>query len=233
MLKNIFGLVNNTLSTKPKPNPNTNPKPTPATPLKPDQEQEQKKTIYNKEPEISPEIVSKMNIFYKLLEAVCIMLDDNKISFYLDCGTLLGCIREGRLLLHDTDVDVTIHLSKWEKLIDIDYSKYGLVLKRKYKGFPDYSGGNLISVYLENESPNYYCDIYANPAFPMLIAAQMGDNLYPVPKDPGLYLKQLYGNWMVPSSANADTDYHRNNGLIFSEYRKNWDLKYNIYKCKF
>ena len=235
MLKNIFGLVNNTLSTKPKPNPNTNPnpKPTPATPLKPDQEQEQKKIIDNKEPEISPEIVSKMNIFYKLLEAVCIMLDDNKISFYLDCGTLLGCIREGRLLLHDTDVDVTIHLSKWEKLIDIDYSKYGLVLKRKYKGFPDYSGGNLISVYLENESPNYYCDIYANPAFPMLIAAQMGDNLYPVPKDPGLYLKQLYGNWMVPSSANADTDYHRNNGLIFSEYRKNWDLKYNIYKCKF
>ena len=235
MLKNIFGLVNNTLSTKPKPNPNTNPnpKPTPANPLKPDQEQEQKKIIDNKEPEISPEIVSKMNIFYKLLEAVCIMLDDNKISFYLDCGTLLGCIREGRLLLHDTDVDVTIHLSKWEKLIDIDYSKYGLVLKRKYKGFPDYSGGNLISVYLENESPNYYCDIYANPAFPMLIAAQMGDNLYPVPKDPGLYLKQLYGNWMVPSSANADTDYHRNNGLIFSEYRKNWDLKYNIYKCKF
>jgi hypothetical protein len=233
MLKNIFGLVNNTLSTKPKPNPNTNTKPTPATPLKPDQEQEQKKTIDNKEPEISPEIVSKMNIFYKLLEAVCIMLDDNKISFYLDCGTLLGCIREGRLLLHDTDVDVTIHLSKWEKLIDIDYSKYGLVLKRKYKGFPDYSGGNLISVYLENESPNYYCDIYANPAFPMLIAAQMGDNLYPVPKDPGLYLKQLYGNWTVPSSANADTDYHRNNGLIFSEYRKNWDLKYNIYKCKF
>jgi hypothetical protein len=232
MLKNIFGLVNNTLSTKPKPNPNTNTKPTPATPLKPDQEQEQKKTIDNKEPEISPEIVSKMNIFYKLLEAVCIMLDDNKISFYLDCGTLLGCIREGRLLLHDTDVDVTIHLSKWEKLIDIDYSKYGLVLKRKYKGFPDYSGGNLISVYLENESPNYYCDIYANPAFPMLIAAQMGDNLYPVPKDPGLYLKQLYGNWTVPSSANADTDYHRNNGLIFSEYRKNWDLKYNIYKCK-
>ena len=233
MLKNIFGLVNNTLSTKPNPNPNTNPKPTPATPLKQDQEQEQKKIIDNKEPEISPEIVSKMNIFYKLLEAVCIMLDDNKISFYLDCGTLLGCIREGRLLLHDTDVDVTIHLSKWEKLIDIDYSKYGLVLKRKYKGFPDYSGGNLISVYLENESPNYYCDIYANPAFPMLIAAQMGDNLYPVPKDPGLYLKQLYGNWMVPSSANADTDYHRNNGLIFSEYRKNWDLKYNIYKCKF
>jgi phosphorylcholine metabolism protein LicD len=164
---------------------------------------------------------------------VCIMLDDNKIPFYLDCGTLLGCIREGRLLLHDTDVDVTIHLSKWENLIDIDYTKYGLVLKRKYKQYPYYPTGNLISVYLENESAEYYCDIYANPAFPILIAAQMGDNLYPVPKDPGLYLKQLYGNWMVPSNTTAGTEYHRNNGLIFSEYRNNWDLKYNIYKCKF
>ena len=229
MLKNIFGLVNNTL----KPNPSQKPSQKPPQKQPQKQPEEPKNTTDIKEPEISPEIIVKMNIFYKLLDAVCEMLDDNKIPFYLDCGTLLGCIREGRLLLHDTDVDVTIHLSKWEKLIDIDYAKYGLVLKRKYKGFPDYSGGNLISVYLENESAEYYCDIYANPAFPILMAAQMGDNLYPVPKDPGLYLKQLYGNWMVPSSANADTEYHRNNGLIFSEYRKNWDLKYNIYKCKF
>ena len=124
MLKNIFGLVNNTLTPKPS--------------------QEPKKTIDNKNPEISPETIAKMNIFYKLLDTVCTMLDDKQIPFYLDCGTLLGCIREGRLLLHDTDIDVTIHLSRWDKLLDIDYSKHGLVLKRKYKGFPDYSGGNLI-----------------------------------------------------------------------------------------
>ena len=168
MLKNIFGLVNNTL--KPKPSQK--------------QSQEQKNPSSNKEHQISPKIVVKMNIFYKLLDTVCIMLDDNKIPFYLDCGTLLGCIREGRLLLHDTDIDVTIHLSRWDKLLDIDYSKYGLVLKRKYKGFPDYSGGNLISLHLENESPDYYCDIYANPAFPILTVGSMGNNLYPVPLDP-------------------------------------------------
>ena len=194
---------------------------------KPEKKEEIKKL------EMNDELIKKMNIFYKMLDATCNALNENKIGFYLDCGTLLGCIREGRILLHDTDIDVTIHLSKWDKLLTIDYSKYGLVVKRKYKGYPNYSGGNLISVYLENETSDYYCDIYANPAFPLLTRAKMNNKEYPVPKDPGLYLKQLYGNWMVPSGGHADTDYHRNNGLIFSEYKKNWDLNYDIYKCNF
>lgn len=187
----------------------------------------------NKDVPITPEIVEKMNIFYKLLYAVCVMLDEEKIPYYLDCGTLLGCIREGRLLLHDTKVDITIHLSRWEKLVEIDFSKYGIVLKTKNNEFPDKYTGNALSVYLENENLEYYCDIYANPAFPKLGAALMDDILYPVPKEPELYLKQLYSDWKVPSSGHTDAKYHRNNGLILSEYRKNWDLRYNIYKCNF
>jgi len=176
----------------------------------------------------------KVQNFYKLLDATSLALKESDIPFYLDCGTLLGCIREGRILSHDTDVDVTIHLSAWDKLLTaVDFPKYGLTVKRKYKGFPDYSGGNLISVYLTEDSAENYCDIYANPAFPLLETATMNGKEYPIPKDPGLYLTQLYGNWRVPSSAHADTEYHRNNGLILSEYKKNWDLKYNIYQCKF
>ena len=250
MMKNMLGLVNN----DPQPRQQKQPQqPQPQQPqpqkqkqqpqqqqnLKPQpqllqQKQEKKEEqINNKDVPITPEIVEKMNIFYKLLYAVCVMLDEEKIPYYLDCGTLLGCIREGRLLLNDTDVDITIHLSRWEKLKEIDFSKYSVVLKRKYEGFPEKYGGNLISVYLENENPEYYCDIYANPAFPKLGAALMDDILYPVPKEPELYLKQLYGDWKVPSSGHADTEYHRNNGLILSEYKKNWDLRYNIYKCNF
>jgi len=199
------------------------------------QQSKQPEKIKNKKdvPSISPELIEKMNIFYKLLHAVCGMLDEEKIPFYLDRGTLLGCIREGRLLLHDTNVDITIHLSKWEKLVDIDLSKHGIVLKTKNNEFPDNYTGNSLSVYLENENPEYYCNIYANPAFPILDISAMNDSLYPVPKQPDVYLKQLYGNWTVPSNIHADTKYHRNNGLILSEYRKNWDLKYNIYRCKF
>ena len=215
MLKNIFGLVNNT----------------PSIPIK--APQEPKKITKSSDSKISTETVNKMNIFYKLLENICIMLDDNQIPFYLDRGTLLGCIREKRLLLNDTNIDVTIHLSRWDKLANIDYSKYGVVLKIKYNEYPDYDSGNYMCIYLEDESPDYYCNIYANPAFPMLDISEMGNNLYPVPKEPDLYLKQLYGNWMVPSGGHADAEYHRNNGLIFSDYKKNWDLRYNIYKCNF
>ena len=215
MLKNMFGLVNN-IPNVPRKSP-----------------QEPKKIIKSSDSTVCTETVNKMNIFYKLLETICTMLDDNQIPFYLDCGTLLGCIREKRLLLNDTNIDITIHLSRWEKLTNVDYSKYGLVLKRKYNGFPYYYSGNYMCLYLEDESPDYYCDIYANPAFPILTVGEMGNNLYPVPKEPELYLKQLYGNWMVPSDGHADAVYHRNNGLIFSDYKKNWDLRYNIYKCNF
>ena len=235
-MKNMLGLVNN----EQPPQLRQQPRQPQKQPQKQQQQEEEKpqqekkeEQINNKDVPVTPEIVEKMNIFYKLLYAVCVMLDEEKIPYYLDCGTLLGCIREGRLLLHDTDVDVTIHLSRWEKLKEIDFSKYGVTLKRKYEAFPEKYGGNLISVYLENENPEYYCDIYANPAFPKLGAALMDDILYPVPKEPELYLKQLYGDWKVPSSGHADTEYHRNNGLILSEYKKNWDLRYNIYKCNF
>jgi hypothetical protein len=247
MMKNMLGLVNN-YPQQQQPQPQQQPRqqqqqqqqqqqkpqqPAQQPAKQPAKQPAQQQQINNKNTPITPEIVEKMNVFYKLLYAVCVMLDEEKIPYYLDCGTLLGCIREGRLLLHDKDIDITIHLSNWEKLKEIDLSKYGVVSKRKYQWFPDHYGGNLISVYLENENPDYHCDIYANPAFPKLGAALMHDILYPVPKEPELYLKQLYGNWEVPSNDHADTEYHRNNGLIMSEYRKNWDLRYNIYKCKF
>ena len=183
---------------------------------------------------ITPELFAKLEVFYKILDVICTMMEENNIPFYLDCGTLLGCIREGRLLKNDTDIDVTIHLSFWEKLTKmVDFSKYGLEVKRILQGFPNYDYGNMITLNLKNTIGDYYCDIYANPAFPLLDITKMNNKEYPVPKDPGLYLTQLYGNWKVPSSIHADTVYHRNNGLIFSKYKKNWDLKYNIYKCYF
>lgn len=190
--------------------------------------------LQNNNNTITPEQFTKLEVFYKLLDVICSMMDENNIPFYLDCGTLLGCIREGRLLKNDTDIDVTIHLSFWEKLTKmVDFSKYGLEVKNILQGFPNYDYGNMITLNLKNTNSTYYCDIYANPAFPLLDIVKMNNKEYPVPKEPGLYLTQLYGNWKVPSSFHADTTYHRNNGLIFSEYKKNWDLKYNIYKCYF
>jgi phosphorylcholine metabolism protein LicD len=230
MMKNMFGLVNDNQLQFPQEYAHEQYH------FKPVEQPKQSEKIKNKKdvPPISPELVEKMNTLYKLLHTVCTMLDEEKIPFYLDLGTLLGCIREGRILLDDTNVDITIHLSRWEKLTEIDLSEYGIILKIKNNEFPDKDTGNMLSVYLENENPEYYCNIYANPAFPILDISAMNDNnVYPIPKNPDVYLKQLYGDWTVPSNKHADTIYHRNNGLILSEYKKNWDLRYNIYKCKF
>ena len=52
---------------------------------------------------------------YKMLVEVSGLLDKHKIPYVLEAGTLLGVIREGRLLPWDTDLDITVlhkHASK-------------------------------------------------------------------------------------------------------------------------
>lgn len=47
-------------------------------------------------------------IAYRMLHDVCRILDEQDIPYVLEAGTLLGIIRENRLLPWDTDVDLTI-----------------------------------------------------------------------------------------------------------------------------
>lgn len=44
----------------------------------------------------------------QMLNEVVDILDRNNVEYMLDCGTLLGVIRENRLLPWDTDVDLCI-----------------------------------------------------------------------------------------------------------------------------
>jgi phosphorylcholine metabolism protein LicD len=162
----------------------------------------------------------KVSLMNYLLEKVVNILDENNIPYYLDCGTLLGCIRENKLLKHDTDVDITIHLSYWDKLNSINFSNYNLIRKRTIAE----KTGYIISVEIEN----MYCDIYANPAFPILEIKNMNGKDYFIPKNSDLYLTQLYGNWRVPSSKHADWPNFFYNDLIKGPYSKYWDLDFEI-----
>ena len=69
---------------------------------------------------------SKLDLMNNLLHRVVDIMDENNIPYYLDCGTLLGCIRENGLMEKDTDVDISIHLSYWDKLNSIYFNTYGL-----------------------------------------------------------------------------------------------------------
>ena len=44
-----------------------------------------------------------------LLHKVVDITNDNNIPYYLDCRTLLGCIRDNELMEKGTDIDITIH----------------------------------------------------------------------------------------------------------------------------
>ena len=172
---------------------------------------------------------NKVGLMNFLLQKVVNILNENNIPYYLDCGTLLGCIRDNELMEKDTDIDVTIHLSDWDKLLSIDFNKYELKKTRTLNGFPRRHDGNMISV--KTRYSSFYCDIYTNPAFPQLDSKILNGHKYNIPLNSELYLTQLYGNWKVPSRRHANTRYHRGNGLVNSEYSKYWDKKFKIFKC--
>lgn len=52
----------------------------------------------------------------QMLNEVVDILDRNNVEYMLDCGTLLGVIRENRLLPWDTDVDLCIDSSQLPKI---------------------------------------------------------------------------------------------------------------------
>ena len=172
----------------------------------------------------------KVGLMNYILQKVVSVLDEHNIPYYLDCGTLLGCIRDNELMKKDTDIDVTIHLSYWDKLNAIDFNKYELKRTRTLNGYPNNTDGNMISV--KTKYSNFYCDIYTNPAFPLLDSKNLNGKSYNIPLNSELYLAQLYSNWKVPSNNHASMKYHRGNGLVNSEYSQYWDKEYEIFKCK-
>ena len=166
---------------------------------------------------------NKIKILNNLLENVVDILNENNIPYYLDCGTLLGIIRENSIMDKDTDIDVTTHISFWGKLNKIDFGKYGLIRTRtrgcKTKGY-------IISV--KTKTSHWYCDIYVNPAFPQLDIKNFNGKNYSIPKNSELYLSQIYKDWKIPSGQHANWPKYFYTGLIKSPYSKYWDLDYMI-----
>jgi phosphorylcholine metabolism protein LicD len=69
------------------------------------------------------------NVAIKLLQDTIEVLNKYKIDYYLDFGTLLGAIRDKKLIPWDNDIDISLYKEK-------DYKKIDLVLKKlskKYK----------------------------------------------------------------------------------------------------
>jgi len=55
----------------------------------------------------------------KMLDTVTSILDKHNIPYWLEGGTLLGVVRENRLLPWDNDVDISIYVDDLDKLMSI------------------------------------------------------------------------------------------------------------------
>lgn len=129
----------------------------------------------------------------QLLNHVSNILLLQNIPYHLDCGTLLGFIRQGSVLNHDSDIDISVPLHLFNTLSEIDWKIHGLELRRTH----NFNTHAILSVaFPEN---NMYCDIYFNPKFPKITPFDK----YFIPTHSHLYLTQLYGNWKLPSSKHA------------------------------
>lgn len=169
--------------------------------------------------------LDKLSLMNKLLHQVVDIMDENNIPYHLDCGTLLGCIRENGIMKKDSDVDVSIHLSYWDKLNAIDFKKYKMERKRTCTlESPEFL--YLISVRFQNTQ--MYCDIYANPIFPQLDIKNMDNKNFFIPKNSDLYLTQLYGNWRRPSGYHAAWPKLWYGNLIENTEKKYYDLNYGL-----
>lgn len=83
----------------------------------------------------------------KMLKDVCRILDENEIPYTLEGGTLLGIIRENRLLPWDNDMDLTISDEHLDKLTKIRWkfwlAGYRTRIRKSKKEMPHFPKGSV------------------------------------------------------------------------------------------
>lgn len=161
------------------------------------------------------------------VRAIQEMLDSTGVFFFFDMGTLLGIIREGRLLRHDMDIDVAVFTedaSQKESLkqtllakgctLRYSYSveELGVVedsfvyndIKFDINYFSEVNGMDVC--YLMYTDPNKGYPVgkmsvvqLMTPHISALKKIDFGGCMINVPEDPEKYLAARYGeNWRIP-----------------------------------
>jgi phosphorylcholine metabolism protein LicD len=159
-------------------------------------------------------------IAVKLLEDTTRILNHHKVKFVIDGGTLLGIVRENRLLPWDNDLDFTLFSDGALKIDDVlksfsneGYSVEKTLFPRPYKNIKRgdlrickiSSGKVFVDLIFKYEyEGNYYWMVwdtlkgvplkfYENPA-----AIEFNGAIYPTPDYVEEYLELRYGDWKTP-----------------------------------
>lgn len=146
------------------------------------------------------------------------------IRWFLDCGTLLGAVRDGDIILWDFDIDtgalaedrgkieeVAIKLrnlgfsatvfQEWKKNKDAKFIQFG------YKGIP----GHISFHWLKGRRPAHIEQLLEKQA----PTRNIRGIAFPVPFNPENYLERMYKNWRV-----VDKNEHAYKGQIKEMVKK-------------
>ena len=163
----------------------------------------------------------------KLLRDVTHLLEVHHIIYWLGSGTLLGLVREKRLLPWDNDVDIFIQDDEHDKFFSIfhEFKKLGCLLKIKYhekntgifkngqarivkirtRKFFFFRGEVLLDIFFvtKMDKKSYWGvgdKIMGVPSYlhEELISFSFEGKEYHIPKKYDQYLTLRYGNWRTP-----------------------------------
>ena len=154
------------------------------------------------------------------------MLDNSNIPFFLVSGTLLGCIRENKILPHDKDLDIGVFSEKInkERLIKtILYSGFFEILPTRISEQVKlkHHNGTYIDIFIHNKKDEYIWHYAAkikwfNTPF-NLKKIKFLNTEFLVPENTDQYLIENYGqDWTVPK-VDFDSNFDTPNAVISNQ----------------
>lgn len=141
------------------------------------------------------------------LAAVKKCLDEYQVPFFLISGTLLGCIRENKLLGHDKDIDIgvwdTHTVQQLKEIIKNSGCFYILPIYSQDILVIRHVNGISIDIFIHYQAENDYWHagrkcIWHNTPFTLISRSFLGEE-YLIPENYQLYLEENYGqDWLIP-----------------------------------
>ncbi len=165
-------------------------------------------------------------IALKMLEDIHSVLNKNHIEFWLESGTLLGVVRENRLLPWDNDIDIAVKEEYLDQLLvalseisslgyrvrtkefekDSTPFKKGItrIVKIRNNRFFFFRGNITLDIYIKfrNDDKYFYQCGQAKKGtnasyYETFTEVQFHSKTYKIPNNHEKYLSNKYGNWQV------------------------------------
>ena len=143
-------------------------------------------------------LFSKKNMDHDIQKENLLLLKEflysQNIRYYIDCGTMLGAVRDKDLIKGDTDADIMISKPSVKEIRNKKHllEKMGFILFRNKNGWLP------MSLLRKGE----YIDLYSfwwHIPFELIDYPFLG-TFFPVPKFYEEYLTEQYNNWKIPSN---------------------------------